>query len=947
MEKSLTRYIWNHTRRQQIYILIVVLVSMVPYFLSFDLPKRIVNGPIQGNGFGEPGARQMFGAISLPIPGYGSVRLFDGIDLTRMEMLYALSLVFLFLVVVNGLFKLYINTFKGRLGERLLRRIRYQLIDRILRFPPSQFKRMKGSEVSSMVKDEVEPLGGFTGDAFVQPVMLGGQALTALAFIVLQNVWLGAIAAFMVGIQAVIIPRMRRRLLVLGRERQITARELAGRVGEIVEGIGTIHAYDTSNYERADIAHRLGRIFKIRYDLYQWKFMVKFINNFLAQLTPFLFYCIGGYLALKGDLDIGQLVAVISAYKDLPGPLKELIDWDQTRQDVQVKFVQVVEQFEAENMIDPSLQALPAPVAAAGMAAAGLAGVAAATTAGVHQASPAEVKVSASPEEEAEAMRESVGPLAAVNLTLSDDSGARLVERVSVQIDPGETVAIIGAAAGGGDALAEAFARLIWPESGRVTLGGKDILELPESVVGRRLTYASSDSFFFYGSLRDNLLYGLKHAPLTEASYEGSLMLHRKWEINEAKLAGNPHHDINSDWIDYSAAGASRPEDLFASILTVLDAVQLSKDILDLALRTTIDPQTRPELAERIVEMRSALTGELEEAGLNGLVVPFEPGAYNIEATVGENLLFGTAVGPRMMPQALAKNTYFRSVIDQSGLDRILFDMGYQIAENAVELFSDLPPDHPFFQQLTFMSADDIPLYQGLMQKLRGGNGFERANETERGQMIRLSFQYIEPRHRFGLLTRELMDKIIEVRQAFHENMPEDMREEIERYDPERYLASATLMDNVLFGRISNKHADGQKRIRSIVSSLLNTMGLLEQVLDIGLDFNVGAGGKRLTIVQRQKLNLARAMIRRSDFYIFNRPLPGLDHRLQDEILRDVMKLVRGSGEHQAIVWVLSNTSLATLFERVLVFDRGLLVEDGHHEDLARKNGVFKQLVAS
>ncbi|MBR7552134.1 hypothetical protein KC220_26675, partial [Mycobacterium tuberculosis] len=79
--------------------------------------------------------------------------------------------------------------------------------------------------------------------------------------------------------------------------------------------------------------------------LYQWKFLVKFINNFLAQITPFLFYSIGGVLALQGRLDIGQLVAVINAYKDLPGPLKELIDWDQSRQDVQVKYAQVVEQF--------------------------------------------------------------------------------------------------------------------------------------------------------------------------------------------------------------------------------------------------------------------------------------------------------------------------------------------------------------------------------------------------------------------------------------------------------------------------------------------------------------------------------------------------------------------------------------------------------------------------
>ena len=228
----------------------------------------------------------------------------------------------------------------------------------MLRFPPGHFKRVKAAEVATMVKDEVEPLGGFIGDAFVQPALLGGQALTALVFIILQSFWLGLIAAGIVAVQLVIIPQMRKRLIRLGRERQLTARALSGRVGEIVDGIGAIHINDTSNFERADIADRLGTIFKIRYDLYQWKFLVKFINNFLAQVTPFLFYLIGGWFALQGRLDIGQLVAVINAYKDLPGPLKELIDWDQNRQDVQVKYAQVVEQFTVDTILDPKLQSL-------------------------------------------------------------------------------------------------------------------------------------------------------------------------------------------------------------------------------------------------------------------------------------------------------------------------------------------------------------------------------------------------------------------------------------------------------------------------------------------------------------------------------------------------------------------------------------------------------------
>ncbi len=241
-------------------------------------------------------------------------------ELGRLQTLVGLSAVFLLLVIVNGLFKYYINTYKGRLGERLLRRIRFELVDRILRFRPAYFRHVKGAEMASMVKDEVEPLGGFTGDAFVQPALLGGQALTALAFIFVQNVWLGMVAAFMAAVQILIIPPLRRRLIILGRERQLSARQLAGRVNEVVEGINTIHANDTSNYERADFSARLGHIFSIRYEIYQRKFMVKFLNNFLAQLTPFLFYLIGGYFTIKGSLDVGQLVAVINAYKELAGP---------------------------------------------------------------------------------------------------------------------------------------------------------------------------------------------------------------------------------------------------------------------------------------------------------------------------------------------------------------------------------------------------------------------------------------------------------------------------------------------------------------------------------------------------------------------------------------------------------------------------------------------------
>ena len=257
MERRLFTYIWRHSMGDQLRVLAVILVSLPFYFFSLNLPKLIVNGPIQGGGF-EDGVETLY-RIQLP-DWLGGLTVFDGAALDRMSALFALSFTFLGLVCVNGLFKYRINVMKGRMGERLLRRLRYELIDRVLRFYPARLKRSKPAEIASMVKDEVEPLGGFVGEAFATPLYLGGQALTAVAFIMLQNVMLGAVAVGIVSIQAFLIPYLRKPILALGRQRQLTARELSGRVGEIVEAAADIQANDTSNWERDDITRRLGCI---------------------------------------------------------------------------------------------------------------------------------------------------------------------------------------------------------------------------------------------------------------------------------------------------------------------------------------------------------------------------------------------------------------------------------------------------------------------------------------------------------------------------------------------------------------------------------------------------------------------------------------------------------------------------------------------------------------
>src|SRR5213079_1801994 len=156
-------------------------------------------------------------------------------------------------------------------------------------------------------------------------------------------------------VQGYAIPKLQRKVNQLGKRRVRTIREVADQVHESAAGIVDIHANDAVKRKLAFFGHLLGTIYDIRFEIYQRKFFVKFLNNFIAQLTPFFFYSIGGYLVIRGELSFGALVAVLAAYKDLASPWKELLDFYQIKEDSRIKYEQIVEQFQPAGLADMQL----------------------------------------------------------------------------------------------------------------------------------------------------------------------------------------------------------------------------------------------------------------------------------------------------------------------------------------------------------------------------------------------------------------------------------------------------------------------------------------------------------------------------------------------------------------------------------------------------------------
>ena len=94
-------------------------------------------------------------------------------------------------------------------------------------------------------------------------------------------------------------------------------------------------------------------------------------------------------------------------------------------------------------------------------------------------------------------------------------------------------------------------------------------------------------------------------------------------------------------------------------------------------------------------------------------------------------------------------------------------------------------------------------------------------------------------------------------------------------------------------------------------------------VLVVGLDYMVGIAGKRLTAVQRQKVGLARGLIKHPDLLVINSATAVFDGSAQARVLGRMLEDRKGQG----VVWVLDRDDFADKFDRVLALRDGKMVE--------------------
>jgi len=874
MEPSLYRYILDHSKKDQIGLIILSLVSLPLVYVTLELPKKIIN----------------------LLEGQEVPQAIFGYELDRLEFLLLFSFAFLLVVLVSGGLKYLLNVYRGALGERVLRRLRFELYERILRFPMPHFKRVSSNELIPMITSETEILGEFIGESFTLPVFQGGILLTYLVFIFQQDLFLGLAAISLYPFQLVVIPRLQKRVNNLSKERVAMVRNMSGRIGETVSGITEIHANDTSHYERAHISQRLGKIYLIRFAIYKRKFFIKFLNNFIAQLTPFFFYSVGGYFVLRGDLSIGSMVAVLVAYKDLSGPWKELLRYYQRKEDVKVKYGQVIQQFDPQNMLEMDI-------------------------------------IDNRPESLEFPGRE----IQANNIRYTEDGLYYSVDGTSFKFPLDQHCAAVGLGNSGKEELALLMSRLVNPSSGSINIGDWKMENVPESITGRRLGYVGTAAFMFNGTVYDNLCYALKHHPIPGEADDHDKEVERALALR----AGNSPNRYDDDWIDLQALGLENREQLTAFIIDILKAVEMDEEIYQFGLLSLVDQSENTDLIAGVMQARRQLRDKFKEPEIARLVEPFDHEKYNLNMTVSENLLFGTVYDDAIDVEQLIDYPAMQKALKQNDLTDEFLNAGVKITEIMLDLFSDVEPDSELFEQFSFIQADDLPEFNKLLQQTRQ-HDLQSLPKSDRRRLISLPFKLIVARHRLGLMTESIQQRILAARRQIHDHATtEDLG--IEFFDESSFNPRISIQDNILFGKLAYGQANAQQKINSLIADVVESLGLRNQIIEAGLRYEVGVAGGRLSSIQRQKLGLARALLKAPDLLIVNEALSSLDTASERRLIGNV----RQKMENRGILWMLGRVQLAEQFDAVMVMERGKLVDQGPFAEMQTSSAHFQHLLTS
>jgi ABC-type bacteriocin/lantibiotic exporter with double-glycine peptidase domain len=295
--KALFAYVWRISARDQILLSIIAAAVFLVDLVPLELQRRITNAAVDKHDF-------------------------------KIVIVYCAA--YAVCAAVLGGLKFWMSVYRGAVTESANRDLRLDKNLTGMTRAGNQSSAEDEGVAISVVVSEVEAVGGFVASGLSEPVLDAGILLSIFGYMLVVQPWLALVALMLFVPQASFIPLLQNSINRRTQRRITVVRKLSV---DIVEGAQN----KSTNRERA-FRRRVHRVFELNMEIYRRKFGMNFLMNLFYHFGVAGVFLVGSWQVLKGETEIGTVVAFISGLNRMNDPWGDLVNYFRDLTNAAVKY---------------------------------------------------------------------------------------------------------------------------------------------------------------------------------------------------------------------------------------------------------------------------------------------------------------------------------------------------------------------------------------------------------------------------------------------------------------------------------------------------------------------------------------------------------------------------------------------------------------------------------
>ena len=402
----------------------------------------------------------------------------NGIDFTAVGKVLLLVLV---LYLLSSIFQYLQGRLTTVVVQRTVHTLRQQVEVKLSRLPLRYFDRQPRGEILSRVTNDIDNIAQTLQQTMSQIVTSLLTIVGVLAMMFWISWLLALIALVTIPVSVFAAARIGKRAQPQFIKQWSTTGKLNGHIEEMFTGHSLVKVFGRQEQAMDVFAEHNDKLFNAAYRAQFVSGLIQPTMMFIGNLNYVLVAVIGGLRVASGDLSIGNVQAFIQYSRQFSQPVTQVASMANLLQSGVASAERVFELLDAEEQSDE-----PVP-----------------------GARPAEVH----------------GRVAFEHVSFRYEDDVPLIDDLSLTVEPGQTVAIVGPTGAGKTTLVNLLMRFYDVNGGRITLDGIDTAEMTRDELRDEMGMVLQDTWLFGGTISENIAYGADH-PTREKIVEAAIATH-------------------------------------------------------------------------------------------------------------------------------------------------------------------------------------------------------------------------------------------------------------------------------------------------------------------------------------------------------------------------------------------------------------------------------------